>query len=729
MKITPQFLILTAFNFLVFSTPLYFRFQNEELFEFNKMILVYAGTVVIAFLWLARMITAKKIIVTKTPLDFPIAVFVFSQFVSTIFSIHPYTSLLGYYSRFNGGLLSTICYVILFYAFVSNIRKKDLGVFFLSTLFSGLLVSIYGILEHFGHSVSCLLLPGPNRSFGVDCWVQKVQERVFATFGQPNWLAAYAVTLLPLSLVASTQKTLSVLKRSFLVLTTLSLFLVLLYTRSRSGILSLGVGAGIFGLGSLLLYRHNAKELLQKLHVQSVGITIACLCILGLFIGTSFTPSLSEILRSKNTTSQDASINNNQEQQVVQEAPAILVNRLEEGGTDSGQIRKIVWTGALQVWKRYPIIGSGVETFGYSYYQDRVREHNDVSEWDFLYNKAHNELLNFLANSGLVGLLSYLSIFFVLTYISTKILFSQNYSVTEKLVVVALISGQAGLFTSNFFGFSTVTVNLLMYLFFAITCIIYIDKKDLSEKVKVKKRVKNDSIEGTQYFGIGMAGIICLLLLFKIYNYWDADRSFAQSKNYFAAGQYQYGIENILAAIDKSPQEAIYFDTLSDQYSKLVVHFASAGETTTAAQIASETVLASNQTLQLNSRHLNFYKTRARVMVALSTLDELYFDEAKSTLEQAIQLSPTDPKLIYTLAVIEHTTGDLETALDLYKQAIQLKPDYERVYWKISELHEARNEYATAIEVLTSVLDDNNPNNGQVLEKIKQLEEKIKDKK
>ena len=74
-----------------------------------------------------------------------------------------------------------------------------------STFFSGIFVSLYGIFEHFGHSVSCLLAPG-LKDFSVECWRQDVQSRVFATFGQPNWLAAYAITILPLGVTLAIQK-------------------------------------------------------------------------------------------------------------------------------------------------------------------------------------------------------------------------------------------------------------------------------------------------------------------------------------------------------------------------------------------------------------------------------------------------------------------------------------------------------------------------------------------
>lgn len=701
MRITPAFLIISAFNFLIFSVPLYFRFENEELFEFNKMILVYALTVIIGFLWVFRMIVEKRLILKKSPLDLPILFFVFSQLLSTLFSIHPYTSWFGYYSRFNGGFLSTISYVVLFYAFISNIQKKDLSGFFLTAFISGTLVSLYGILEHFGHSFSCLLVPG-NKSFDVNCWVQDVQSRVYATFGQPNWLAAYVITLFPIAFVASAQKKLSMLKRIMFSFTTICLFLVLLYTRSRSGILGFSVGLLTFGAGTIFLFLKNKKDSLKKNSLPTAGGIMLTVLLIALFNGTGLTPSIFDLF--------NASKAQLQADQVVSPADEQSgVNRLEVGGTDSGDIRKIVWTGAYKVWQRYPIIGSGVETFAYSYYQDRTREHNDVSEWDFLYNKAHNELLNLMATTGIIGLLTYLGIFAVLFGITLKIMSSPKHTYTEKLIVLALFAGQTSLFVSNFFGFSTVGVTVLMYLFFAITCVLYAN--DTEEKTEVKHSIT----QGPQYFGITLATIMSLFLLFRIYNYWSADVAYAQGKNYFNAGQYQYGIQKLLESIERSPNEALYYDTLSDNYAKLAAHFDSTGEATIAAQVADETVLISNQALTLNNRHLNFYKTRSRVMVTLSQLDEGYITEAKLTLLQAMELSPTDPKLVYTLGVIEHTNGNLDEGLKLYETAIDLKPNYERPYWKISEIYETQEKYEQAIEPLDYILENLSPNNEEAL--------------
>lgn len=724
MKITPRFIIVSLINLLVFSVPFYFQFVNEELFEFNKMILTYAFTVLIAFFWIARMIIEKQVIFKRTPLDFPILLFLLSQLVSTLFSIHPYTSLFGYYSRFNGGLLSTLAYSTIFYAFVSNVKKKDLGGFFLSLFVSGLFVSIYGILEHFGFSLSCLLVPG-QRTIGVDCWVQDVQSRVFASFGQPNWLAAYVITLLPLSLIAAVQKKLSVYKRALFLATTAAFFIVLIYTRSRSGMLGLAGGLTVSALLIALVQLKNKSSIIKQLHLPSVAGAITGLVALALVLGTPFTPSLSQLVQQSQTT--ESQTENSQLEPETQQAnpePTPNIDRLQEGGTDSGEIRKIVWTGAIKVWQRYPIIGSGVETFAYSYYQDRIREHNDVSEWDFLYNKAHNELLNILATTGAVGLLTYLFIFGVFSFLTLQILTDTDRSSMEKLISAALAGGLSALFISNFFGFSTVTVNVLQYCFFAVTVLFYLDKKIHKINKKDKKRTQSGINDAWQYFALTLASITALVLLFRIYNYWAADKAYAQGKAYFNAGQLQYGVQQQLEAITRSPKEALFYDTLSDDYAKLAVHLATIGEATAAGQIAQETVAISDQALLLNNRHINFYKTRARVFVTLSQLDEAYLDDARATLLQAIELAPTDPKLVYTLAVIEHTSGNLETSLELYQKALLLKPNYERALWKLSEVYEALGNYTEAIKPIEYILENVSPNNPEAIARIELLTQK-----
>ena len=133
-----QKLISKLFIVLIFILPFVFCWISDELFEFNKMLVVYAFSLILTSLFIIRMILEKRLIWQKTIFDWPFALFLGSQIISTIFSLHPRTSLLGYYTRLNGGLLSTIAYLALFYTFVNNIDQRARRQFFAS-LFAGAL--------------------------------------------------------------------------------------------------------------------------------------------------------------------------------------------------------------------------------------------------------------------------------------------------------------------------------------------------------------------------------------------------------------------------------------------------------------------------------------------------------------------------------------------------------------------------------------------------------------
>src|SRR5262249_48899139 len=154
---------------------------------------VYAGTIIIALAWANICILEKKIIWKRTIFDIPILLFLGSQILSTIFSMNIHTSLFGYYSRFNGGLFSVFSYIFLYYMFVTFVSPKQIKNYISSLITGGILSALYAFPEHFGHSPSCLIFSG---KFDDACWVQDVKTRVFGTFGQPNWLAAYIGMLL-----------------------------------------------------------------------------------------------------------------------------------------------------------------------------------------------------------------------------------------------------------------------------------------------------------------------------------------------------------------------------------------------------------------------------------------------------------------------------------------------------------------------------------------------------
>lgn len=688
--------IAYSFYLLFFLTPLVMYPKTSELFEFNKMVTVYLFTIIIVFLWITKMVLSEKLIFRKTKLDTFLLIFFLSQLISTLISIDIRSSFFGYYSRFHGGLLSTISYILLYWAYVSNmdIEKTKKTIFF--TFTSAILVSLWAIFEHFGKSFSCLIFPGFGK-FDVSCWVQDVASRVFATFGQPNWLAAWLAALIPLTwayilIWANTEPKPQNIKYKQILWIFIGgvLFITLLYTKSRSGILGFGLSTIVFWFVTILLT--FKKALKREPLFKNIVATGSILLFLIIIIGTPWTPKLADLSGSQSPEASEL---------LTIKGPA-----LEVGGTESGQIRKIVWKGAFELWKNYPLFGTGVETFAFSYYKHRPVEHNLVSEWNFLYNKAHNEYLNYAATTGTVGLLSYLSlILFSLVQIfnfkskkpkqdtTPKIKTSLGQSENPENVYIkpALAAGYISILITNFFGFTVVGVALFFFLFPAMAYTLGI--QPINNNYADKPLGKLTSM---QYILITVVTFLLFITLNSLKKYWYADYLYAQGKLENDSGLYSNSRSTLIKALKYSPNESVFWDELSDTTSFLAILYAENNDIETAKKAAMTALSESDKAISLSPKSVILKKTRVRMLANLSLIDPSYMQIAKKTLLEASQLAPTDAHISYNLAITYFKTGDTDAFLNTLKKTIEMKPNYKQARFALAQnyIHENQKELA-----------------------------------
>lgn len=695
--------IETSFYGLFLITPFLFTPWNSELFEFNKMYFVYAVTSIVAGFWAIKSVSEGKFIFKRTFLDIPIILFLSSQVLSTILSIDRHTSIWGYYSRSHGGLLSTISYLVLYWAYVSNLGKKQTQNIVNCLLFSASIISIYAILEHFGESISCLVIKG---QLNTDCWVQDVKNRVFATLGQPNWLAAWLAAILPLGwmrIICKEQetKTSTLDKILFSHVPVILLFSALLYTKSRSGIL--GFMSAYFIFWVLHLLTTNFSNL--KKHF----LLITCsLSLITFFIGTPWSPSAGQIINSRNT------------QPATNDRSTTV---LERGGTESGEIRKIVWRGAIDIWHAYPIFGSGIETFAYSYYNFRPVEHNKTSEWDFLYNKAHNEYLNFAATTGTFGLGSYLLLVLSFYLVVLKKMWEAGNGkldishflgpASHVTLPISILAGYAGILVTNFFGFSTVSAAILFFLFPAL--IVNSEKKTENRELKPINLRTSPLI------------ILFLLLTFyfllRIAQLWYADILYAEADKYNKQGLYASSIKNMSEAINLRPNEPIYYDKLAQGASYLAMDLSESGDASASSEAASLALDSSGLALSISPRSLNLLKSRATTLIRLSAIDPSYLKKAVFYLEQAARLAPTDPKIHYNLGALYNNLGQNQKAQETLEQTIILKPDYYDARFGLAKVYKDQGKKQEALEKFQYILDHLNPNDEAVQKEIVKLKQ------
>ena len=677
-------IIRGLFYALFFLTPLILWTKTSEVFEFNKMLFVYLSTIAIASTWLLKSVQEKKFTLRRTPLDIPILIFLISQILSTILSIDPHTSFWGYYSRFHGGLASTLSYIVLFYALVTHFsdKSKSIANLIYTILVSGLVVSVYGVLEHYG--------------IDKDVWVQDVQNRVFSTLGQPNWLSAYLVAILPipfLSTFSQKNRLYSYLYGSL----TFLIFITILFTKSRSGI-----GATVITITlSLiyLLYRSiRSKKKIFPLLLLSFSLLLSTFLIGSpwtpnpgeiqktLSVGGPLLPAFEKYLNQVGLSSQlkpldTEKLSDQEKWQVDLESKGIRV-----GGSNSMEIRSIVWKGAVELGKRRPFFGYGLETFGYTYYNVRPEEHNLVSEWDFLYNKAHNEYLNLLANAGLIGLLSYLLLIAAIFKVFLTSLIKE-----ENPLHTALLLGFISILITNYFGFSVVCIALFFFLFPAIVISSNEEsKKEMSLKIK---------------FPTTTATLVVFFLLYssmKLFTTWSADIAYAGGKSLSQYGPTYLSdaIEYLTTAVKTNKNEPLYKSILAESQAQAALYLSEqlkVLEASTPAQTKDKFAIAideftqaaltnSAKALEMNPHHTNYYKSRAKVGIYLSSIDPVYYNDVITTLLKVSELAPTDAKSIYNLGLVYLNMGKNEESIVAFQKAIDLKPDYTEAQVRLSSL-------------------------------------------
>ena len=681
--------IRTGFILLFTLVPLLLTPWNYELFEYNKMIATYALTVIIVGAWIIKMIDQKQIRIAKTPLDIPIALFFVSQLVSALFSIDHHVSWFGYYSRFNGGMWSVVSYILLYYALLSNLANWSNLV--IAATASGTIVAIYGVLERLG--------------IDKHLWVQDVQNRVFSTLGQPNWLAAYLVALIPISsgLALKIQNPKSKIQTFVWLAVSALFFAVLLFTRSRSGLVGFAVADLVFW-GLLFAKTRD----FVRIRVPFVICHLSFVILVAIF-GTSI-DSIDQFINK--TTKQQSD--------KVTEATvsAYTAPLLEYGGTESGTIRKYVWQGAMTAWQssvKTMLIGTGTETFAFAFYQYRPQGHNLTSEWDFLYNKAHNEYLNYLTTTGILGLGSYVLLIGAFIYWFVKIQMTKSLprrqagkiqnSDTQTLEI-ALFSGWASILVTNFFGFSVVILQLFFFLIPALL---------LSTSSRSFRTKPINASKPFLWFVLGGSVVIIGIIV----SHWWGDMLFARGYRGARLGQYLEAREALSAALAINPFEPLYHDEAASTLSLLATIAIENRDATAASQLARESIRESDEAIRISPNNVNYWKTRTKILYAFAPFDPTFIKAAITALEKAGTLSPNDPKILYNLAVLYGQDGNNDRAIELLKKAIDLKRNYRDAYWALHVFYNEIGQSELAKSALNEYLSKVDPNDGEFLDQMK----------
>jgi O-antigen ligase len=601
------------------------------------MYLIYFFTIIIATTHLVNYLKGRFPLYRQTPLNIPLLIFIFSQSISTFFSIDAHTSFFGYYSRLNGGLLSIISFSILYFILSVYISQKLISNLVTASLTSATIVTFFGIVEHFNitqySAVKTFFIPVirdiSQNNFNLwspiyaliakEYWQQDMVNRVFSTLGQPNWLAAYLCIIIPLAL-SRLQGITKIFSRLSYIVLLLSFYTCLLFTKSKSGILASIISITVYS--AFYFIKNKRQNFVLPITVYGL-LFILFISIPNPIKEYFFMPHIPD----------------------TNPQPLVLI-------TPSDDIRKIVWQGSLELWRQFPIFGTGPETFAYSYYWTRPSSHNLTSEWNFLYNKAHNEYLNFLATTGTIGFLSYIYLIYSIILILIR---SLKLEVRNLAILVSFLS----ILITNFFGFS---ISIVSIYFFLLPALVLTESPPIISKSK-------------PWLFYPFLLFIFYFLLSTLFRYYLADIAYAIPS-----------LANLKYALTQRPNEPIYLS----KYAQVLAEKSVSGQDRTQIETASATL---DSAIQLSPFNLNLWKERAQTCYYLAQLDTNYYLCSLDSMTKATQLAPTDAMSFYILGKFYQNISRLDEAIINYQQAIKLKSNYDHATFALGEIYFKQGKY------------------------------------
>jgi O-antigen ligase len=383
--------------------PLYFNIYTQRVFAIGKAHLLRSIALLMATAWVisaAEELKVKSqrdkaigpiqqaISFLKQPLILPVLTFAAVYLIASLTSVWPLASFRGSYRRAQG-VYTTFAYLVLFLSIVRRLRtQRQVERLITVTILTSFPVSLYAFIQHYG------LDPIP--------WSEDVSGRVTSTLGNAISISAYLIMIVPLSirqLVDSLSELRDKKKRALSLFSAGLYFLILvtqliaiLFSQSRGPFL--GLIGGLFFLFLLWTIERNRR---------AVGLaTVSLTVVLGLLL---------IVINLPNTPLT-----------AIEKVP--YIGRLSTiGETLSSGERTFMWEGAIDMVQDNPsraLIGHGPETIFVAYQPYTLPELAEVQGTFMNPDRAHNDMLDSLLTTGILGMIAYLLLFGAIFYYSLK---------------------------------------------------------------------------------------------------------------------------------------------------------------------------------------------------------------------------------------------------------------------------------------------------------------------
>ena len=351
------------------------------------------------------------------------------------------------------------------------------------------------------------------------------------------------------------------------------------------------------------------------------------------------------------------------------------------------QTRLISWRAAWLDFGSHPIFGTGYGNYAITFdkYFDPTFYNYTRSETYF--DRAHNNLIDIASTTGIVGLLTYLSIFAAVGYYLIKGYKDERISLIEFTLLAGLISAY---FIQNLAVFdSLVTYISLM----AVLGFIYWISEERGADFAVAARTVGRGFTDKEVYSLLAAGAIMLLVIYQ-YNIKPL-----QMLKETISGQVAFGRGDAVGGYE-AYRKALSHNTPLDRDSRdSFIRVIAQGDILKgvskekAREILNYAIDLSNKNLKYNPRDSMTLLINAQLLNLTSIFykddPEKFYDYSNRALaaaDKSIDSSPGRVPIYFQKAQIYITRGEIDKAIETLKYAESLNEDYYDSVCRLAKL-------------------------------------------
>ncbi len=380
------------------------------------------------------------------------------------------------------------------------------------------------------------------------------------------------------------------------------------------------------------------------------------------------------------------------------------------------QTRLVSWEGAVKEIPNNWFLGVGYGNFAHVFDKQFDSRFLDYARDETYFDRAHNNLIDITATTGVLGLITYLSIFvFLLYYLwlllkkrGMKIRANENkdFSVKEIIILIALISAY---FIQNLAVFDTQITYLSLMLVLAY--IIFLSQKELVSEDGDKELYAYYPLSWVMKLVLVLITIFSVFLILINYRSATLFTGVISSYSQIVKGEVSLGISQYKETLEvNSPIKRDARNILINQFNKNSEDFAHNLSSKEILEVIDYIVILAKENLAYNENDAKSnlllaqtIETGARLLKGTEKQEEM-LNEALEYVNKAIVSSPSRAPLYLSKAQILLGLEEYDTVIENIEIAISLNENIPDGFCHLSQIYFAIDEMDNSFEYFEDCL-------------------------